>query len=106
MEAGPIQHPLTLLVLKTNMSSKMLGVTIKRGRTKRKPKMTQAALAELDLANMPGEKIEALNETRRQAITLRTRANDFAAQAAPYVQPKPQPIDDPINLDISSLATA
>jgi transcriptional regulator with XRE-family HTH domain len=29
------------------MSSKMLGVTIKRLRTKRKPKMTQAALSEL-----------------------------------------------------------
>jgi len=58
------------------------------------------------LLAMPAEKIEALNETRRQAITLRTKANDFAAQVVPYVQPKPQPIDDPITLDISGLATA
>jgi hypothetical protein len=68
-----------------------------------------AALSAIDghtLASMPAEKIEALNETRRQAIALRTRANDFAAQAAPYVQPKPVPIDDPITLDLSNVATA
>jgi hypothetical protein len=65
-----------------------------------------AALEGIDAAAllaMPAEKIEALNESRRQAITLRTRANDFAAQAAPYVQPKPQPIDDPINLTSAAL---
>jgi hypothetical protein len=65
-----------------------------------------AALADLDLARMPAEKIEALNETRRQAIALRSKANDFAAQAAPYVQPKPVPIDDPVTLDLSNVATA
>jgi hypothetical protein len=68
-----------------------------------------AALNGIDAAAlhaMPAEKVEALNETRRQAIALRTRANDFAAQAAPYVQPKPVPIDDPITLDLSNVATA
>ena len=58
------------------------------------------------LLELSAQKIEALNETRRQAVALRTKANDFAAQAAPYVQPKPVPIDDPITLDLSNVATA
>lgn len=67
------------------------------------------ALADIDgpaLLALDADKIKALAETRGQAATLRKMANDFAAQAAPYVQPKPVPIDDPITLNIEAVATA
>jgi hypothetical protein len=66
----------------------------------------EKALEPLDFAKMDAAKVEALNAARAQAMQLRKMANDFAAQAAPYVQPKPVPIDDPINIDIAAVVTA
>ena len=66
----------------------------------------ERALDGLDFAGMDAAKVAELNETRRQIMALRTKANDFAAQAAPYVQPKPVPVDEPITIDITAVVTA
>ena len=66
----------------------------------------EKALAVLDFSGMDAERIKALNETRAQAAALRAQATDFAAKAAPYVQPKPATVDEPISIDISAVVTA
>jgi hypothetical protein len=66
----------------------------------------QKALGQVDFASMDAAKIEALNETRKQVMALRSKANEVAAMAAPYVQPKPAVVDEPINIDVTAVVTA
>jgi hypothetical protein len=69
----------------------------------REAEQLEKALEPLNVVGMDAAKIEALNETRRQIIALRATAADVASKAAPYVQPRPATIDEPVTLDIKGV---
>jgi hypothetical protein len=69
-------------------------------------KLGDALNQPLDFASMTAEQTAAINVARGQRLTIISKKSEVAAMAAPYVQPKTVPVDEPITVDITSVANA